>query len=215
MTSNTFKSFSQFSNIKHGISTKEFGTMKNENGDIDRLNLSGFLGALSMSNSGVCMQQVHGRNIKIVENDRDLYVKETDGLITQKKNIPLCVATADCLPILFYDKVNNVIGIAHGGRKGLDAGIIKQMIEQFVNNYNSDPKDIIVGIGPGIERKCYWVESKFIDIRALAIDDLIKSGIEEKNIENIDLCTKCNKDKFYSYRGGDKNDRIISAISII
>jgi polyphenol oxidase len=215
MTAYTFNLFNQFSNIKHGISTKDFGTMKDENGNINRSNLNRFLNSLKLPENGVCMQQVHGKNIKKVENENDLFVKGTDGLITQVKNISLCVATADCLPILFYDKVNNVIGIAHVGRKGLVAGIIKNMIKQFINNYNSDPKNIIVGIGPGIEKECYWVDSEFIDIRALAIGDLIKSGIDEENIENIGLCTKCNKDKFYSYRGGDRYDRFISTISLI
>jgi polyphenol oxidase len=214
MTSLTFNSFSQISNIKHGISTKKFGTMKNENGEINRANLNRFLGALNMPKRGVCMQQVHGKNIKIVKNANDLYVDESDGLITQMKNVPLCVATADCLPILFYDKVNNVIGIGHGGRKGLFAGIITKMIEQFVNEYKSDPKNIIVGIGPGIEKECYVVDSEKIDIRKLANEDFKKSGIDKNNIENIDLCTKCNKDKFYSYRGGDKSERFMSAISL-
>ena len=41
-----------------------------------------------------------------------------DGLITKKKGLALSVLTADCAPILIYDKKTKMIGAIHAGWKG-------------------------------------------------------------------------------------------------
>ena len=205
---------SKFENLVHGISTRDFGSMKNDDGSINRLNLENFLNNLSLPKNGICMGQVHGADVKIVTDGSKLLIENVDGIITNKKKVPLCVMTADCLPILFFDSKNQVIGIAHGGRKGLEKGILQNVLNEFIEKFGSDPKDIFVGIGPGIEKNCYEFDGIRIDIRKQAIDHLLLEGILAKNIENIDICTKDN-DHFYSYRGGDISKRFVSVISII
>ncbi len=210
-----FNNLSKFKNVVHGISTKKFGTMKNEDGSVNIKNLSAFLNSLGLENVPVLMKQVHGGNIEGVKDALKSPIENTDGLVTDQKSISLVVFTADCLPILFYDSKNKVIGIAHAGRKGLQVRIIKNIIEKFKGMYKSDPLDIIVGVGPGIEKTCYEVDGEFMDLRKIANDQLLTEGILEQNIENIDLCTKCNSDLFYSYRGRDKTERFAGIISLI
>ncbi len=210
-----FKHLSDKENIVHGISTKDFGSMKNENGRVINDNLSMFLKNLNLPESAICMGQVHGSNVVEIKTDPKLLINNTDGLITDRKNIPLCVLTADCLPIVFVDTHKNVIGIAHCGRKGLIAGIIKKMISKFKKEFGSDPLHISVGVGPGIEKSCYEVNGVFLDIRKLANNLLIEEGIDKKNIENIDRCTKCSSEALYSYRGGDRFDRFATVISLV
>ena len=50
--------------------------------------------------------QVHGADVRIVESDSDINEngKEADGLITNLAATPLLIFTADCVPIVFYDK---------------------------------------------------------------------------------------------------------------
>ncbi len=38
-----------------------------------------------------------------------------DGLITNKKNLTLCIFTADCAPLLLYDQQAKIIGAIHCG----------------------------------------------------------------------------------------------------
>lgn len=201
-------------NILHGISTRKFGTMKNEDGSVNRRNLKNFLKSLNTPEDVVCMGQVHGSRVEVIDNIKQLLIDGTDGLITDQKNLSLCILTADCLPILFYDKKRIVIGVAHGGYKGLKAGIINNMLTKLQNEFNSNPDDIIVGVGPGIEKKCYEVGGEMIDIRQIANEQLLSLGIKEENIKNIDHCTRCDSEKFYSYRGGDKTDRFATVISL-
>lgn len=232
-----FHSFLTYPQIIHGISTKAFGSIKNKNLYIDRERLLTFAKSLGITDPIVCMQQVHSGNVAHVRNAETLRILETDSMVTSTKQCPLAVVTADCLPILFYEPKKEVIGIAHAGYKGLLCGIIKNTVKRFVADFGSNPADIIVGIGPGIEAHCYEVgkevidqfektfplfnhmfekkrKSYFLDLRSIAQQCLIKEGILKKQIEVMDVCTKCNEN-FYSYRDGDANGRFASVISFV
>ena len=54
-----------------------------------------------------------------------------DGLITNKKNIGLGILTADCAPVLIFDKHKKTIGAAHVGWKGAYKKILVKMIKFF------------------------------------------------------------------------------------
>jgi polyphenol oxidase len=209
-----FSNLSKFDNLVHGISTKSFGSMKDEDVAPNSENISKFLSQMGLKTKGQYMHQVHGADVQIIVEKNKTEYFTADGMITDQKNIPLCVLVADCLPILFYDKSKKVIGIGHGGRRGLSAGIIKNILDIFRRVYKSRLQDIIIAIGPGIERNCYEVDGDLVDIKKLAIGLLINEGIMEKNIEIVDYCTKCNPDKFFSYRAGDKHDRFVASICI-
>jgi copper oxidase (laccase) domain-containing protein len=210
-----FKNLSIYKNLNHGISTRKFGSMKNEDKSANIPNLYSFLEYINMPKEFVCMKQAHQGDVANILSSEKSQIENCDGLITDKKHITLCIAAADCLPVLLYDPVNKVVGVAHAGRRGLDAGIIKNILEKFENDFNTDPKNVIVGVGPGIEKNCYEVDAEFLDLRKIANDQLLGNGVVKENIENLDICTKCNMDEFYSYRGGDKFDRFMSVISLI
>lgn len=232
-----FTNLLQYKNIIYGISTRTFGSMKNEDGSLDCDNLEAYRKSLGIKEKAVLMNQIHGGTVAIVKDGKVEQVSETDGLVTNKKSIPLAVRTADCLPIMFYDPVKEVIGIAHAGYRGLLNHIIENTITHLVAHFNCNPKDILVGIGPSIETKCYEVgkeviekfektfpefenryvskEGKFyLNLRGIAQQCLIKKGILKEQIEVMDVCTKCDPN-FYSYRGGDKNGRFVSMISLV
>ncbi|HSX09801.1 MAG TPA: peptidoglycan editing factor PgeF [Candidatus Saccharimonadales bacterium] len=233
-----FKKFLTYSHIAHGISTNAYGSMKHvDDGQIDRVALSKFAHTVGSSDDVVVMQQIHSGNVSIVTHTQQKRISETDGLITNQKNIPLAVLTADCLPIMFYDPVKKIVGIAHAGYRGLLLHIIEHMIDKFTKEFGSDPDDIQVGIGPCIETMCYEVgkevidkftkafpkyknmyitkEGKFyLDLKQIALQSLNKKGILDVHIEIMDICTKCDE-QFYSYRGGDGDKRFASLISLV
>jgi len=232
-----FHSLLRYKNIAHGISSKFFGSIKKDEKSLDRKALAKFGQNLSIVEDVVCMKQIHSGTVQVVENNAELRFSDTDALITNKKNLPLAVLTADCLPVLFYDPKQNIIAVAHAGYKGLLNHIFENTISRFVSNFLSDQKDIIVGIGSGIERDCYEVGEDrieefrkvfpsfkdmfakkdgnfYLDLRSIARQCLIKEGILEEHIEIMDICTKCNPN-FYSYRRGDKYQRFASIISLV
>jgi len=150
--------------------------------------------------------------------------KDIDGLITDKQSIILSTSHADCTPIFFYDPVKKVIGMAHAGWRGTMKNIAGDMVRKFLGDFQSNPQDIIVVIGPSLGQCCFEVDQdvaeiiidanidyeQFMEKRGIkyhfdlwAINEyiLLKEGLMKENIEISELCTKCNNDLFFSHRG--------------
>ena len=148
--------FSKFKGLVHGVSTKFFGSIKN-NGNINERNLKGFLDILRIDRENtVFPEQVHGSSVVTIDDSKKQFILNADGLITNKKNVFLGVVTADCLPVIFYDKKSEMVGIAHAGYKGILKAIVKNMVLSF-EKLGSNTKDIKVAIGPSIGVCCYDV----------------------------------------------------------
>ena len=71
----------------------------------------------------VCAQQVHSSYVRYArEEDKgkgalsyDRAIADTDALITDRRNLPLAVFTADCLSVFLYDAVTPAVGLVHAG----------------------------------------------------------------------------------------------------
>jgi polyphenol oxidase len=177
--------------------------------------------------------QVHGINVvTITEADRgkgafsnvDVF-EGTDGFITNVPKLCLITKAADCVPIIFYDPLNKAIGVAHAGWKGTVLRIPTYLVESMKSNYNTNPSDLIVGIGPSGGPCCYEVGDDVIEqveksfdlnkvikrVNGKTIFDmweanritLIESGVRNLNIETASICTISENDKFFSARKGD------------
>ena len=57
-----------------------------------------------------------------------LFIDNTDAVVTKGKRIFLSVTVADCYPVLFYEPEDEIIGLAHAGRKGIIGGIIANTV---------------------------------------------------------------------------------------
>ena len=174
--------------------------------------------------------QSHTKNIEIIkdtyqgeESPFGRYLPNTDGLITDKKDIALITRFADCTPILLYDHFKNVQANIHSGWRGTLQKIGANGIDLMKNEYNCDPKDILVVLGPSIEKDDFEVdldvkelfEDKFnykdiifkkenakflIDLKTINKRTLIEKGIKEENIIDINLSTFSNSALLHSYR---------------
>jgi polyphenol oxidase len=113
----TFRNLSKYPEIVHGISTKAFGSMKKEDLSIHHANVLKFAKTADINNVVICMDQVHSGKAMLVENDRELVIPQTDGIVTKSTLLALGVTTADCLPILFYDPVTKSVAAAHARSK--------------------------------------------------------------------------------------------------
>src|SRR5258708_34113916 len=98
---------------------------------------------------------------------------------------------ADCLPFLFFDSKKEVIGVAHAGYRGLLNHIIEHTIERFVTDFNCNPKDILVGIGPSIEMTCYEVGEEVIDEFKKTFPTFEKMFIEKDRSEERRVGKEC------------------------
>ncbi len=181
----------------------------------------------------VMVKQVHGDAIVVAERpDAELMDTPADGMITKTPGLVLGIRTADCVPVIFWDPVRKVAGIAHGGWKGVKEGILSQMLKIFEKTCGSQLSDLRVAIGPSIRKCCYEVGKEFmgyfpgfyrgkdaakgyLDLVGVVKDRLLKRGVKAAHIEDCSRCTVCENDKFFSYRVENQTqERILSVISI-
>ena len=101
------------------------------------------------------LNQVHSNKFHFISEHSKLNRKFVgDALITNKKNTPIAVLTADCAPILIYDNSKEMVAAIHAGWKGAYKGILKNVIK-FMIKKGCSPKNITAAIGPSISSKHY------------------------------------------------------------
>ena len=167
--------------------------------------------------------QVHGAAVRIIKaiDDRKNNGEKADGLVTSLKNVPLLIFTADCVPLVFYDKEKEVVALAHAGWRGTYDNIAEEIIEILVNDYNCEKENIKVIIGPSISGDSYEVSYELVEKFAVHnIDNYYKkledkyyldlwainkgllkcAGILEENITATNFCTVKDNNQFFSYR---------------
>ncbi|BCL81521.1 laccase domain protein [Ktedonobacteria bacterium brp13] len=91
-------------------------------------------------------------------------IRQGDAIITQERGIAMALSFADCAPITFYDPVQHVAGIAHGGWRGTARGVVIATVEEMQQRYGSRPQDIYAGIAPAIGPCCYEVSQDVEDL---------------------------------------------------
>ncbi len=179
--------------------------------------------------------QVHGADVRIVESGDDFTEngKEADGLITNLRNTPLLIFTADCVPVVFYDIKQGVVALAHAGWRGTYGNITGEIVSIMCNKYGCKVEDVKTIIGPSIsvdnyevsydliekfsalEIQGYYKEvdgKYYLDLWKLNKELLKKCGILEDNIKIIDFCTVRDNDKFFSYRLDNATPKRIGTI---
>jgi purine-nucleoside/S-methyl-5'-thioadenosine phosphorylase / adenosine deaminase len=80
-----------------------------------------------------------------------------DGMVTDTPGLVLAVLTADCLPIILADRKRRVIGVFHAGWRGTVKRIVEKGVGEMRRHFNSDPRDLVAAIGPGVRGCCYEV----------------------------------------------------------
>ena len=246
--------FKNFKNIRHcffsrnkGVSEGIYNSLNCGLGSSDKKenilkNLNIVSGKIGVSPKNLfLMNQTHSNKVVIIdENNRHIQRVNSDALITSQKNIAISVLTADCVPILIYDEVSQIIGCIHAGWKGAVAGIIENTINEIIKI--SQNAKINVAIGPCIGLENYEVGLEFYKKFILLLKknerfflttkkgkllfDLrkyINSKFEKpeiKHIDNIDFDTFSANENFFSFRrskkaGEEDYGRCISVISLI
>lgn len=168
---------------------------------------------------------------------RDSDIVGYDGLITDKKGIALVTFYADCTPVYLFDPVKEIIASVHSGWRSAYKQIATKCVKKMHSMFKSDPSDIEVVIGPSLGFCCFEIgediyklfKNKFgyvgdgvyvkaehdkwkLNLNRIISHDLIDSGIKKEKIFNSDVCTKCNNDKFFSFRGDKGKTGSLAAI---
>lgn len=232
----------------HGFSTRIGGVSK---GIFSSMNLSSSRGddkeavlenynriskAIGFSiDSIVSSKQTHTTNvIEVTAKDRgegitrEISYDNVDGLVTNIKGVTLATFYADCVPLFFYDPVNNAIGLSHSGWRGTVNRMGRATLNKMKDLYGTNPEEVLAAIGPSICMDCYEVsedvatqfydEFKYSDaemdkillnkgngkyqlnLHRVNYNIMLDEGVKADNIDVTDLCTCCNPDFLFSHR---------------
>ena len=177
----------------------------------------------------VFTRQIHENTVRVVTAaDRHrLFTPvpyEADGLITDEKNVPLIIFTADCVPILLQDPVRGVIGAVHAGWRGSVLDIAGTAIRQMGSAFGCEPVHIRAAIGPCISQCCFETGPEvpramdgcdgqapgfyrekgngkcMVDLKGFNRRLLLRAGLLPENICVSGECTLCSHEKYWSHR---------------
>lgn len=230
--------------VRHGFTTRYGGVSR---GSLSSLNLGENRGddpenvrenyrrvgrALGMDVSRlVYSKQVHEDTVRVVSADdrRDLFTPfayTADGLVTDMREQPLIVYTADCVPVLLCDPAHHVIGAVHCGWRSSVQDILARAVEKMCA-LGAQPREIRAAIGPAIGRCCFETgpevpaaidrylfgdsagtyvsepgvsEKYMVDLREANRRRLLQLELCPEHIDVSAECTKCSHDKFWSHR---------------
>ena len=88
------------------------------------------------------------------------------GLVALITNVPgycVCVTTADCVPVLLYDKKQHVVAAVHAGWKGTVKHIVSNVMDHLNKMFGTQGEDVIACIGPSISLESFEVGDEVYD----------------------------------------------------
>ena len=229
------KKLSKFSEISHGFFNKNGGVSegiykslncgtgsKDKKSNVNK-NLKIVKRKISKKSKEIFLvRQIHSNKFIFLSKNTKIKNRKinADAIITERKKIPIAVLTADCVPLLLFDKKRKMIAAIHAGWKGALKGVIKKVIN-FMVKKGCKSKDMIVAIGPSINQKNYNVKLDFMNkfikkhkknkiffknrnkLIYFDLPNFIKSQLKFNKISKIDtinIDTYDKKNNFFSAR---------------
>ncbi len=167
-------------------------------------------------------RQVHGARVALFGDGSGAEPEsgEADALVTASDDLLLAVTVADCVPMFVVDPGRRLLGLAHAGWRGTAAGVIEATLAALTD-LGSRPESLHVHLGPAICGRCYEVgpevaaalgdvpaESRRVDLRAVIARRARGGGVPASQLTVSGRCTRCARERFYSYRAGDRGRRM-------
>jgi YfiH family protein len=172
--------------------------------------------------------------------DEASVLPDTDALVTNLTDVPLCVTLADCVPVVLYDPDHHALGVVHAGWGGTVARICSATVTEMTARYGSEPSRLMAGIGPSISPERYEVGRDVINAATAAYGDaaaeilspaadgkalfdlwtanaldLAHAGVRPAAIEISRISTIDRLDEFYSHRAERETGRFITAARLL
>ena len=188
----------------------------------NRALLCGFLG---IDDCRLLMpHQVHETKIVAVnETTREAELEGVDALMTNIPGICIGVSSADCIPVLLYDKTHRAVCAIHAGWRGTVKRIVEKAIAAMTSTYSTRPADIQAQIGPGIHIESFEVGDEVyeafanegfemgiisrkvgqkwhIDLPECNRQQLLASGVPAAQVDVSPICTYQHPETYFSAR---------------
>ena len=182
--------------------------------------------------SGIAMALFYGIYRLFLEKEKfeSGLPRTADAMVCSEKGIALVVQVADCQPVLLYDGVRQVVANVHSGWRGSVKDIIGRTIAVMQENFGCRPRDIIAAVGPSLGPCCaefinykmevpeilwkYKDDAERFDFWSISREQLCQAGVLSGNIHLSKICTRCNTDRFFSFRRERTTGRFAAVIGL-
>ena len=168
------KKLAKIKNLKHGFFNSLGGKSKNIYKSLNcgpgskdlslniKKNLEIVKKKINKSASNIfLLDQIHSNKFVYIDDNYKIKAKpKVDAVITNQRQLPIAVLTADCAPILICDNKQKIIAAIHAGWRGAYKGILSKVIK-FMIKKGCKLKNITAAIGPSISVKNYEVKEDF------------------------------------------------------
>jgi YfiH family protein len=181
------------------------------------------------------LTQVHGDRLVEVGSAAGLDEVKADGLFTKVAGLPVGVFSADCLPVVFTS--GGAVGAVHAGWRGTLLGIGAKGAQEMGRLFECNAKDLYVFLGPCINQCCLELgkevyeefimadpcydaffdkrEKWHLDLRGLNRFQLVRAGVLNRNIIDINRCTFCEEENYFSYRRQRKRNGTMFSFAVL
>jgi YfiH family protein len=164
---------------------------------------------------------------------------DTDAVILTETGIPAMVQVADCVPVILYEPQRHIGAVVHAGWRGTAQAITQKVAQCLIQEHHAAPEHLIAVIGPSIGGCCYEVSQEVADSVAASIPQtsleswqqphatsgkpyidlkqvnrLQLQALGVQHIERIDVCTRCEEERLWSYRRGE-NGRQVAFLELL
>lgn len=226
-----------FSTTRHGGCSKgQYGAFNinrycGDSEDDIRANREALCQTLGIADDRLIMpHQVHETKVAKIDEAflllnataRQEALERVDAIMTNLKKVCIGVSTADCIPVLLYDKEKNAACAIHAGWRGTVKRIVAKAIEAMTEVYGTQPQQLVAQIGPGIHLDSFEVgnevyeafeqagfdmptismkrEKWHIDLPECNRQQLITAGLEPQNVKVSPICTYQHSADYFSAR---------------
>lgn len=211
------RSFQEYPELVSGFSEASDGTMSLKEGFENRTRYLAEHGLRPERTSHAKL--IHGAQTLVVTSlDGWRIVDDADGLITASAGYGLAMTAADCLLVYAYDPIQQVIGMAHAGRRGLARGVLTEFLRTWYAAFPTKGSDLVISVSPGICSTHYTVSAEdakqfvswpntclqaddlvHLELRLVAMAQLTAGGINPSQVSVSPICTFENM-RYFSYR---------------
>jgi YfiH family protein len=155
---------------------------------------------------------------------------EADAMITDIPQKILVIQTADCQSVLIYDPIQHVVANVHAGWRGSIDDIIGHTVTAMEASFGCRAQNMIAGIGPSLGPCCaefinykkeipeaFWKykhNADHFDFWSVSRDQLCSKGVLPENVDASRICTKCDPNRFFSFRGEGTTGRCANLIGL-
>lgn len=101
--------------------------------------------------------------LQLPDEERFAQLEGVDALMTNVTGVCIGISTADCIPVLLYDKRHHAACAIHAGWRGTVKRIVEKAVAKMTTVYGTQPEDIQAQIGPGISLDSFEVGDEVYD----------------------------------------------------